>query len=63
MEGRLAVDDDGTGDGMAMADIDQRRLGRRAGGLRQRAASDQPAGIRRIDRAGDLAGQPQPRAL
>src|SRR5580704_13278122 len=60
-EGRLAVDDDGTGDGMVMADIDQRGLCRRAGGLRQRAASDQPAGIRRIDWAGDFADQTQPR--
>src|SRR5882757_614495 len=58
-EGRLADDDDRTGDGMVMADIDQGRLRRRASGLRQRAASDQPAGIRRIDRARDLPLQPQ----
>src|SRR3984957_6418491 len=49
---RLAADDDGTGDGMVVADIDQGRLGRGASGLRQWAASDQPAGIGRIDRAG-----------
>src|SRR6266446_3252820 len=29
-ERHLAVDDDGTGDGMVVADIDQRRLGRGA---------------------------------
>src|SRR5882757_2386203 len=55
-EGRLADDDDRTGDGMVMADIDQGRL-------RRRAASDQPAGIRRVDRARDLALQPQSLAL
>src|SRR5580704_13767162 len=60
-EGRLAIDDDRTGDGMVMADIDQGRLRRRASGLRQRAASDQPAGIRRIDRARDLPDETQPR--
>src|SRR3977135_2409811 len=42
-EGRLAVDDDGTGDRMVVADVDQRRLGRGASGLRQRAAATQPA--------------------
>src|SRR5476651_2816265 len=47
----IRMNDDGTGDGMAVADIDQRRLLRRAGGLRQRASSDQTAGVRRIDRA------------
>jgi len=61
MEGAPRRDDDGTGDGMVVADIDQGRLGRGASGLRQRAASDQPAGIGRINRAGDLADQPQPR--
>src|ERR1700730_9125030 len=61
-EGRLAVDDDGRDSRMVMADIDQRRLGRRAGGLRQWAASDQPASIRRVDRAGDFADETQPRA-
>src|SRR5580704_18742362 len=59
--GSRAADDDGTGNGMVMTDSDQRRFGRRTGGLRQRTASDQPAGIGRIDRAGDLADQTQPR--
>src|SRR5260370_20572414 len=59
-EGRLAVDDDGTGDRVVVADIDQRRLGRRAGGLRQRAASDHPAGIPRVHPAPDFAGPTQP---
>src|SRR5471032_2876040 len=44
-----AIDDDGTGNGMLMADIDQRWLGQRTGGLRQRASSGQATGGRRID--------------
>src|SRR3979411_2333444 len=62
-EGRLAVDDDGTGDRMVVADVDQRRLGRGASRLGERTASDQPAGIRRGDRARDLALPPQSLAL
>src|SRR5882757_1331386 len=58
-EGRLAVDDDGTGDRMVVADVDQRRPGRGASRLGERTASDQPAGIRRVDRARDLALKPQ----